>query len=70
LPEIFERVLQRPVRLAMPGAIAKMPSQLAEPEFATVIGLAMYAHRTTVAKISQDHGFGSRLRSLLARLGA
>src|SRR2546423_1487039 len=70
LPEIFERVLQRPVRMAVPGAIAKMPAQLAEPEFATVIGLAMYAHRTTVAKISQEHGFGSRLRSLLARLGA
>ena len=70
LLEIFERVLQRPVRLAAPGAIAKMPVQLAEPEFATVVGLAMYAHRTTVAKISQEHGFGSKLRSLLARLGA
>ncbi len=70
LPEIFERVLQRPLRLANPAPIARMPAQLAEPEFATVIGLAMYAHRTTVAKISQDHGFGSRLRSLLARLGA
>src|SRR5437016_6048305 len=70
LPEIFERVLQRPVRLAVPAPIAKMPAPLAEPEFATVIGLAMYAHRTTVAKISQDQGFGSRLRSLLARLGA
>lgn len=70
LPEIFERVLQRPVRLANPAPIAKMPAQLAEPEFATVIGLAMYSHRTTVARISQDHGLGSRLRSLLARLGA
>lgn len=70
LAEIFERVLDRPVRLAVPGTIAKMPVQLAEPEFATVVGLAMYAHRTTVAKISQENGFGSRLRSLLARLGA
>ncbi len=70
LLEIFERVLQRPVRLAMPAPIAKMPVQLAEPEFATVIGLAMYAHRTTVARISQDQGIGSRLRTLLARLGA
>jgi len=25
----------------------------------TAVGLAMYAHRTTVAKISQEHGFGS-----------
>jgi cell division protein FtsA len=70
LQEIFERVLQRPVRLAAPTPISRMPAQLAEPEFATVVGLAMYAHRTTVAKISQEHGFGSRLRSLLARLGA
>jgi cell division protein FtsA len=70
LTEICERVLSRPVRLASPVPIAKMPAQLAEPEFAAVVGLAVYAHRTTVAKISQEQGFGSRLRSLLARLGA
>jgi hypothetical protein len=32
--------------------------------------MAMYAHRTTVAKIHQDQGFGHKLRALLAKLGA
>jgi len=70
LGEICEQVLKRPVRLASPAPLARMPVQLAEPEFATVVGLAMYAHRTTVARISQDHGFSSRLRALWAKLGA
>jgi len=47
-----------------------MPPELAEPEFATVIGLAMYAHRTTAAKMIQEQGFGAKVRTLLAKLGA
>src|SRR5215471_14135375 len=44
--------------------------ELAQPEFATVVGLAMYAHRTKVAKISQDQGLGSRFKAWWARVGA
>jgi hypothetical protein len=47
-----------------------MPEALAEPEFATVVGLAMYAHRTTIAKMNPEQGFGHKLRALLAKLGA
>src|SRR5512142_2269432 len=43
--EIAESVLRRPSRLAYPTALARMPVQLAEPEFATVIGLVLYGHR-------------------------
>jgi len=68
--EVCEDILKRPVRLASPLPIAKMPAQLAEPEFSTAVGLAMYAHRTTVAKMTQDQGFGFKLRALLTRLGA
>jgi len=68
--EVCENILKRPVRLASPLPIAKMPAELAEPEFSTAIGLAMYAHRTTVANMTQDQGLGFKLRSLLARLGA
>jgi len=68
--EVCENILKRPVRMASPIPIAKMPEQLAEPEFSTVVGLAMYAHRTTVAKMTQDQGLGYKLRALLARLGA
>lgn len=70
LAEVCEKVLDKPVRLASPQAIDGMPPQLEEPEFATVIGLAMYAHRTTMAKMIQEQGFGARMRTLLAKLGA
>lgn len=70
LPDIFEKTMDRPVRLASPASIASMPEQLAEPEFATAIGLAMYAHRTTAAKMIREEGFGARVRTLLAKLGA
>ena len=70
LSEVFEKVLDKPVRLASPQPISSMPPQLAEPEFATVIGLAMYAHRTTAAKMIQEQGFGAKVRTLLAKLGA
>jgi len=68
--DVCEKVLDKPVRLASPQPISSMPPQLAEPEFATVIGLAMYAHRTTAAKMIQEQGFGARVRTLLAKLGA
>jgi cell division protein FtsA len=70
LAEICQKVLDRPIRLASPEPIAEMPEQLAEPEFATAVGLAMYAHRTTVAKMNPQQGFGQKLKALIARLGA
>jgi len=70
LAQVCEEVLKRPVRLASPLPIARMPAQLAEPEFAAVVGLAVYAHRTTAAKVTEIQGIGNRLRALFARLGA
>ncbi len=70
LSEVCERTLGRPVRLASPVSLSQMPVELAEPEFATVVGLAMYAHRTHVVKISRDQGIGSRLKTWWAKLGA
>jgi cell division protein FtsA len=70
LTQICEDVLKRPVRLASPVPIARMPEQLAEPEFSTVVGLAMYAHRTTTAKVTEMQGIGSRLRAWFGKLGA
>jgi cell division protein FtsA len=70
LGQVCEEVIERPVRLALPAPIAGMPEQLADPEFATLLGLAMYAHRTTAAKVTEIQGFGYRLRALFAKLGA
>src|SRR5262249_52564944 len=70
LAKMFEDIFERAVCLAWPVPVAKMPEQVAEPEFATLVGLAMYAHRTTAAKVTEMQGFGYRLRSLFAKLGA
>ena len=70
LAKMCEEIVKLPVRVASPAPIAEMPPQLAEPEFATVVGLAMYAHRTTVSKVTEIQGFGYKLRALFAKLGA
>jgi cell division protein FtsA len=70
LAEVCERVFGRPVRLASSVSLARMPAQLAQPEFATVVGLAMYAHRTSVARIAQENGIGSKLKAWWAKMGA
>src|ERR1700690_3148212 len=55
--EIAESVLHRPLRLAWPAPLAKMPSTLAEPEFATVLGMVFYGHRARLARGVQNGGW-------------
>lgn len=70
LAEVGEKVLKVPVRMAASMTLNKMPAQLAEPEFAAVVGLALYAHRTTAARLSPQEGWGAKMRGWLTRLGA
>lgn len=71
LADVFEKALEKPVRLASPAPLGRMPEELSEPEFATVVGLAMYAHRTTVTRMVQERsGFGAKVRTFFAKLGA
>lgn len=70
LVEICEQVFARPVRSAEAMPLARMPVELNQPEFTAVLGLALYAHRTIVARISQDNRIGSRLKAWWAKLGA
>lgn len=68
LPGIFdvaESVLRRPVRLSWPSPLAKMPTTLAEPEFATVLGMIAYGQRARVARGFQGDRWGARLKALL-----
>ena len=68
--DVAESVLRRPVRLSWPTPLAKMPSTLAEPEYATVLGLAFYGHRSRIARGMQDTRWSSRLMNLFAKKGA
>ncbi len=67
ITEIAEQVLRRPIRIGTPAPISKMPAELAEPEFSTLVGLAHYGHRTRLARSAQEQGFGARLKALFAR---
>jgi len=68
--DVAESVLRRPVRLSWPTPLAKMPSTLAEPEYATVLGMVFYGHRSRIARGMQDTRWSSRLVSLFAKKGA
>ncbi len=68
--DIAESVLRRPVRLSWPTPLAKMPSTLAEPEYATVLGMVFYGHRARVARGIQDERWSSRLKAMFAGKGA
>lgn len=65
-----ESVLHRPVRLAWPAPLPRMPAVLAEPEYATVLGMIFYTHRARIARGFQDDGWSSRLKSLFVKKGA
>jgi len=68
--EIAESVLHRPLRLAWPAPLAKMPSTLAEPEYATVLGMVFYGHRARIARGIQNDGWGSKLKAMFVGRGA
>jgi cell division protein FtsA len=69
LLEVAEDVLRRPARLGYPAPMAKMPATLAEPEYATVLGLISYTHRARMARGTQEQGFGAKLKALFAKKG-
>jgi len=69
LTEMAEKVLKTPVRVASSMTLNKMPAQLAEPEFSAVVGLAMYAHRTTAARMTPQATWSAKMRAWLARFG-
>ena len=66
LLDIAESSLRKPVRLSWPMPLAKMPAQLAEPEFTTALGMVYYGHRARVARGIQDPRWSSRLKAMFA----
>ena len=64
--EIAEGILRRPARLGTPSAISKMPGELADPEFATLVGLAHYGYRSRTTRAAQDQGIGAKLKAIFA----
>jgi cell division protein FtsA len=70
LLDIAESVLRKPVRLSWPVPLARMPTELAEPEFATALGMVYYGHRARLARGIQDARWSSRLKGFFAKNSA
>jgi cell division protein FtsA len=71
LMDIVESVLHKPSRIGVPSSLSKMPSELAEPEFATVIGLLLYGYVTRMTRgKANEQGPLAKIKSLLARARA
>ncbi len=70
LLEVAEEILRRVVRLGYPVPIAKLPSNLLEPEFSTAIGMVLYGHRARQARMNIDRSIGAKLKALFARQNA
>lgn len=68
--DVAESVLHRPVRMAWPAPLARMPESLAEPEFATLLGMVVYGQRARLARGLQEERWGSRLKAMLVGKGA
>jgi cell division protein FtsA len=66
---IAEQVLERQVRLGLPLGMAQLPAELAEPEFATAIGMIYYTHRKRILNARPETGVGGRLKRILSGLG-
>ncbi len=69
LLEVAEDILRRQIRQGYPVPIAKLPSELLEPEFGTAIGMVLYGHRARQARLNLDRGLGARIKALFARQG-
>ena len=69
LLEVAEDILRRQIRQGYPVPIAKLPSELLEPEFGTAIGMVLYGHRSRQARLNLDRGLGAKIKALFARQG-
>lgn len=59
-----ESLLRAPARIGTPVPLSRMPHGLADPEFATLVGLLLYRHRTSSLRAAQDSSLRSKLRSI------
>jgi cell division protein FtsA len=61
-----ESLLRVPARIGFPVPLSRMPAELAQPEFATVVGMLLYTHRTQVRRASEEQGLRAKLKAIFA----
>ena len=66
LPELAERTFNLPVRVAAPRGLAEMSEEVSRPEYATAVGLVLYAARTRRLAGARPTGFIGKLKAMFA----
>ena len=66
LVELAEQSLHLPVRIAEPKGLVDLPEQVAQPEYATVIGLAMYGAKARRTSPQRSGNLVSKLKAMFA----
>ncbi len=66
LLELAERVFNLPARIASPRGLAGMSDDVTKPEYAAVVGLALYGARARRQAGARPTGFMGRLKSMFA----
>jgi cell division protein FtsA len=66
LLDVSESLLRVPARIGSPVPLSRMPNELAQPEYAALIGTLLYTHRTSVMRAAEDHSLRAKLRAIFA----
>ncbi|MGB9435851.1 MAG: cell division protein FtsA, partial [Candidatus Acidiferrum sp.] len=66
LQDLVEQSFHLPVRMAQPRGVADLPEQVAQPEYATVVGLVLSAAKARRAGPAKPGSLVSKLRAMFA----
>jgi cell division protein FtsA len=66
LLEMMEQAFHVPVRIAEPRGLADMPEQVAQPEYATVIGLVLYGAKARRAQVQRNGNLVAKIKAMFA----
>jgi cell division protein FtsA len=66
LLDVSESLLRVPARIGFPVPLSRMPQELAQPEFATAVGMLLYTHRTQIRRAAEEQGLRAKLRAIFA----
>jgi cell division protein FtsA len=64
--ELIEQSLHLPVRVAQPKGLADLPELVAQPDYATVIGLVMYGAKARRSSPQRAGNLVSKLKAMFA----
>ena len=66
LDELAEQAFHLPVRIAEPKGLADLPDPVAQPEYATVVGLVLYAAKARRTQPQRAGNLVSKLKAMFA----